>query len=75
MFKNDVYASVLKDASTVKGESTISKRCFSKLYIHHSIDVKLEEPLSPDHHRDSGELNADSDTDRGMEEKVGASLN
>ena len=44
------------------------------LYIHDSIDVKLEEPLSQDHHRDSGELNADNDTDRGMEEeKVGAS--
>ena len=44
-------------------------------YIHNSIeDVKLEEPLSQDHHRDSGELNADNDTDRGMEEeKLGAS--
>ena len=46
------------------------------MYIDHSIDVKLEEPLSQDHHHDSGELNADSDTDRGMEEeKVGALLN
>ena len=31
--------------------------------------------LLQNHHRDSGEFNADSDTDRGMEEKVGTSLN
>ena len=72
MFKSDVYISVLKDASTVKALLVrgVSPNC---IFITVSMS-NLMNPITQDHHRDSGELNADNDTDRGMEEKVGASL-